>query len=599
MAAVLWSYVAEQDPRARLEAAFYFFEVVARYIGIVLLSGLRSDRGLFEASRGSWQGRGAPPSVIMQRPTLGSWVRFSADAAKGVRRLLESDGSAVFEAFKVTPGDRIANVISRPLGAILSKAVERRNDWRGHDAASSGSERRRRIDFMAALIHELRLVLDGALDDWHLIQPLSMAGRSGDYGVAASVMQGANPRVRARPMQLSHVVDTERLYLLQAGSTRALELVPLIRAVKSDEAAESAIYFFDRASTAEVRWLSYDSQGQPEVINELPDWLPLLLSDLDTPLSTGSERRPDLRDETATSPTPVTEAPGSAEIRANNGPVPLQDLPNFIARAVRLGVPALEVRRDMGGASFHALSRVGWVKPSDRSLRVTAHVPIEFAPQVAGPVLYEVPVSADDRPGIELTVEDDRDAYAAILILVAAAALDLGWPLDGLDARSAIHTAVGGLRLYKAEVRWGAGTWPPARVGPRAQLALWEGCIAELRSRPGFETTNAKASPEGLRLAWADGITVGLRMDATSCYVYIELDDKGAHRARIDRLIFRKQKLDSLLASDAFWHRRLGALMVFECVGNASQTIQEEPRVLVDGLINAGESVATALTETP
>ena len=198
---MLWTFVGEQDPRARLDAAMYFFEAVARYLGVVLLSGLRNDRRLYLLSRPSWQGNGAPPSVVMRRSTIGSWVRFDMDMAKALRRQLHDDPGPAALAFGLVDSAPLASVCSKALMAVLSEAVLRRNEWRGHDAGVSIAERRHRVAAMADLIGDLRIAAAGALDEWELFKPRSLQTIEQGFVVDAHVFDGPKPRMRTKSMR--------------------------------------------------------------------------------------------------------------------------------------------------------------------------------------------------------------------------------------------------------------------------------------------------------------------------------------------------------------------------------------------------------------
>jgi hypothetical protein len=373
-----------------------------------------------------------------------------------------------------------------------------------------------------------------------------------------------------------------------------LELLPLIRAVKADVAAESAVYFFDRASRHEVRWLSYDSQSQPEVITAIPDWLPTFLADLDAPSRGGEHadvRDVRARDDGLFSTDPI--APGRGGGRSAATRTSIEDLPQLIEDALKSAAPFTEALRGSGATSFMASSRFGWIEYSKRPLRLVCHVPIELAPQVAGPVMYEIPASTDDRAATQIYVEDQADTDAAMVLLIGALAIDQGWRLDGPETIRAIRRAP---TADDAEAHWGAGTWPPASMGPRAQLGVWQTCVTELRARAGFSGSSARASPEGLRMSWGEGVDVGLRMDATSCYVFVELDDRGAHRTRVDRLLARKAQLDGMTDAESYWYRRVGSLVIVERIGNPEGPAGELATIMVDGLIRVGQSVAKATT---
>lgn len=66
-------------------------------------------------------------------------------------------------------------------------------------------------------------------------------------------------------------LDTGRLYLLNLGALKALELVPLIRVLTGQKTGEDACYFYSRTEANRVRWVSYHFQAEPELLQDDPD----------------------------------------------------------------------------------------------------------------------------------------------------------------------------------------------------------------------------------------------------------------------------------------------------------------------------------------
>jgi hypothetical protein len=96
---------------------------------------------------------------------------------------------------------------------------------------------------------------------------------------------GTRATFRKQRLQIGEPLDSGRLYLLNSGSMRALELVPLIRVIAGQKTGEDAVYFYSRLLPDDgVRWISYHSPAEPELILDDSDVVELL-SDLRVPNS--------------------------------------------------------------------------------------------------------------------------------------------------------------------------------------------------------------------------------------------------------------------------------------------------------------------------
>jgi len=88
------------------------------------------------------------------------------------------------------------------------------------------------------------------------------------FDLTAMILKGPNSAFRRQQVKLTEALDTARLYLIDDGNDRALELVPFIRVIAATT-GQDACYFYNRIDGAEVRWVSYHFHPEPEL--QLPD----------------------------------------------------------------------------------------------------------------------------------------------------------------------------------------------------------------------------------------------------------------------------------------------------------------------------------------
>jgi hypothetical protein len=87
-------------------------------------------------------------------------------------------------------------------------------------------------------------------------------------------------------VKIERPLDVGRLYLLNLGSLKALELVPLIRILAGQKTGEEACYFYNRLESNQVRWVSYHFQPESELLLDDPDVVEFLSDLQDKPSTT-------------------------------------------------------------------------------------------------------------------------------------------------------------------------------------------------------------------------------------------------------------------------------------------------------------------------
>jgi type I restriction enzyme M protein len=111
-------------------------------------------------------------------------------------------------------------------------------------------------------------VLGWSFETWTLLKPGPMTRSGKVFDLTATILKGTNSAFRRQQLKLTEALDTARLYLLNEGSPRALELVPFIRVIAGNT-GQDACYFYNRVEGAEVRWVSYRFHADPGLL--LPD----------------------------------------------------------------------------------------------------------------------------------------------------------------------------------------------------------------------------------------------------------------------------------------------------------------------------------------
>lgn len=570
-AVALWAYVSDHDERARFESIIHFFEITARLLGMILLSGLRADPALFASARPSWQGNKVPPSVTMGRPTLGSWVRFHADLAKATRRAIQVDPESVRRAFKVERVDRLSGLASRSLGVALAEAVRRRNDWRGHDAAVTTVERRRRVSAMADLACEVQTSLASTFRGWHMIEPGPSVRHGASHLVVGRVLLGPNRRFKRREMELLNALDADRLYFHELRAKEALEIVPWIRIIRPIARDDAATYVYDRMADDGIRWVSYDAEDPPEFVETDRATIELSLLELDLPIPGVGQTdpspprgpvaaAPDAEHDLQPVPTPgVVGGRRGSDIdgRSRVGVPWATSATSAICSALLRARPTLSFNRTGDTTSIGEQTPAGWIQAWPHSLLVTAHVPIELAPQFAGLVVSEVPVTAGAQPGVRITIEDDSGSLRAVALLIGAITLQEDRALGGDEYKDMASLAL----ADEPDVGWGSGDWPATQWSPSELRMIWDRVGAALPQGLRPITDRPARSRASIQLTGSPRIQV--RADARSLYVVVVLHDREKS-GLAQHMLNQRERFERSLGFQTAWHRRVDSLLIID-----------------------------------
>jgi serine/threonine protein kinase len=274
LASILWLYDAQPDPRTKLDHLVNFFEALAEFRATVLLSGFMTDRALFDAGKPSWFGRtsGFVP-VKLETGSFGLWVDLSERMSATVRDLQSDSLSAErpYQLFAAQDRDLIDAIASSELTRILLAARDRRNAV-AHGGILGRQALGEELHNLGSLLSRMQDLFATAFETWTLLRPGPATYADGVFDLTATLLTGTNPAFRKAHIQMGEPLDARRLHLLNGASRHALELVPLIQVMPAPKIDEDTCYFYSRVDRdGAVRWVSYHSAAEPELILEDPD----------------------------------------------------------------------------------------------------------------------------------------------------------------------------------------------------------------------------------------------------------------------------------------------------------------------------------------
>lgn len=269
LASILWAYhTAGTDAKARYEHLVHFFEAVAEFHAVILLSGARgsaeAEVELFERELSA-----ALRGPALRAASFGTWNTILAFVAKRFRTLLnggEDKRQECAQSLCTNDADVLAMLTSSELVGVLQKANSLRNNWVGHTGIVSTAVAVERERALAELLTQLRKIYGTTWDLVDLILPGPSRFRQGVFHYTAKRVMGRSSPFEERAVEADHQLEDRRLHLVGSGERRVLELLSFIVMGSSPETAQNACYFYNRQQGDELRYVSYHFEHAAEII---------------------------------------------------------------------------------------------------------------------------------------------------------------------------------------------------------------------------------------------------------------------------------------------------------------------------------------------
>jgi hypothetical protein len=155
LASVLHRYVADGDPRRKLDRLLQYFEISAEFGAIVLLSALHRDLALFHDANPDFEKVAPPGRQFLDRADFAEWINLGRMLGRVVRRLSDSPELKAAWAIAVGPVDKLCTLLAqKDYWAILDKTRDIRNA-RSHYGAISDRQVQEWLRDLDTLLYQL------------------------------------------------------------------------------------------------------------------------------------------------------------------------------------------------------------------------------------------------------------------------------------------------------------------------------------------------------------------------------------------------------------------------------------------------------------
>jgi len=284
LASILWVFHAETAVRRMVDSLFDFFEALAEFTVMVMLSAFASDPAFYDEHSAHWLDTDPKHRDWIMTPSFGNWVVVGRRLAKTTRRLLSDprERDRCLQLFSASDAGFVEMLSSKKLFGVLEEVSPYRNLWKGHGGIVADDESQRRLNTLAAALSEARSVISDSYARVMLLLPGKADYDQGLFRYEVKALMGTRVPFRKVAVTTLGPMDKRKLYMLDSKSAKPLELLPLIRFGPDPQTEPNACYFYSRLGKEGARWVSYHFDRKAELLST-DDELNILISLLTPP----------------------------------------------------------------------------------------------------------------------------------------------------------------------------------------------------------------------------------------------------------------------------------------------------------------------------
>ena len=275
LASILWTHhTLKGRPLKRYHQLEFFFEGLVEFLGIWLMSGVKTSPDLFETEWNSIRQTLDGAGLSVERASFGTWVTIVERLAKMVRSGVTSkvEERRYWEArFACDSPELLQSLVSKPMVALARKANTLRNDWRGHGGVVGDTEAGRRESVLLGLLADFRDLVGHRWEDYPLVFPNLLRLSSGVFRCNVFSVTGVRYPFDQRQLDLKAPLEDGWLHFVSPLTGAVCPVLPLVRLGATATEERNACYFFNRLEGRDSqRYVSYHFEDRPDVVEEIP-----------------------------------------------------------------------------------------------------------------------------------------------------------------------------------------------------------------------------------------------------------------------------------------------------------------------------------------
>ncbi len=267
ISSVLWAYHADADVEHKVEHLLLFFEALAEFLAVIMLSAYASDRNFYAQESGAWIDSDPKYRDWVLTSTFGGWRILGERLAKFTRRLQDDkDKREICRSLFGNPSTEFLNMITdKGLFAVLKEVNDYRDQWK-HSGALSDQEHEQHLRLLESKLSETRKIIQDKWESILLLSPMGSEYSEGIFEYQVKALVGTRTPFKQVIVRTLTPMDKSKMYVLHPQQKYPVELLPFIRLMESPKTQANAVYFYNRIQGNEVRWVSYHFDKESEII---------------------------------------------------------------------------------------------------------------------------------------------------------------------------------------------------------------------------------------------------------------------------------------------------------------------------------------------
>lgn len=270
ISSILWAYHADSDIKHKVEHLLFFFEALAEFLAILMLSAYASDEDFYMQESNAWIDGNSEHKDWVLAADFGGWRTLGERLAKTTRRFQsdEEKRELCLRLFGNPSKEFLDIIVDKKLYSILRDTNEYRNNWMGHTGPKSQELNKENLKLLESKVSDVRKIMQNRWEDTLIISPLSSEYINGIYEYKVKVIMGTRTLFKETIKKTLKPMDSQNLYILHDKQQQPVKLLPFIRLMESPRTQENAIYFYNRMKGDEVRWISYHFDKDYEIFGQ-------------------------------------------------------------------------------------------------------------------------------------------------------------------------------------------------------------------------------------------------------------------------------------------------------------------------------------------
>lgn len=263
IASVLYKYYAHIDTEKRFDYLLEFYEVLAAFQAILLLSGLCSKSTCIADVL---EKEGIDKRGTLRNASFGTWVTILKRLRKNVKDKINSNDEGTAEYYRSLygnpPPEFFKMLLDDRFDSIYSPAIDIRNDWKGHGGDVSVPKYRELLRELEEQLPVVRGIINGNFRKSMLVLPLYGTLSKGVVTNTVKVLAGRGATFRQIQIETVDPMDDQYVHLYHTSQNNPIRLLPFLQMLPTPSTERDACYFYNRIvsrgkNKGKIRLVSY------------------------------------------------------------------------------------------------------------------------------------------------------------------------------------------------------------------------------------------------------------------------------------------------------------------------------------------------------